>query len=81
MAKYKDPLDLIIEYGIDLKDGCGVFCGRQVRYLDHCGLFQVGDGDFDRWANSEDFEFEIWLPKGQRAFIKWVEKVIKEGKI
>lgn len=63
------------EYGIDLdEDGYGRHAGRQVRYLEHLGLFQVGSEDFDRWANSEEFEFDVLQKKGQRALQRWLSK-------
>ena len=57
-AKSTDPLDVITDLGIKLEYGCGMFNGRPVRYLENLGIFQVGDDNFDRWANSLDFEFD-----------------------
>jgi len=66
--------ELFRELDIKLTDGVGYWKGYHVRYLEEAGMFQIGDTDFDRWANSVDLEFEIWLPKGQRKLRKWAEK-------
>lgn len=67
VAKFMD------EYQIPLNsEGYGFYKGRQVRYLGHFGVFQVGQEDFDRWANSEDFEFDVKSKSGQRALRKWI---------
>ena len=73
MKKSTDPLDVITDLGIKLEYGCGMFNGRPVRYLENLGIFQVGDDNFDRWANSLDFEFDLWLPKGMRKFQRWAK--------
>ena len=72
MKKSTDPLDVITDLGIKLEYGCGMFNGRPVRYLENLGIFQVGDDNFDRWANSLDFEFDLWL-KEMRKFLRWAK--------
>lgn len=80
--KIADPLELFKELGIELEMDCGVGVGeynnRRVRYLESAGLFQVNDKDFDRWCNSVDLEFEVWLPKGQRKLKRWCEEIVSQ---
>jgi hypothetical protein len=72
--RYSPDIDeLFRELDIKLTDGVGYWKGHPVRYLEEAGMFQIGDKDFDRWSNSVDLEFEIWLPKGQRKLRKWME--------
>ena len=47
--------------------------GRQLRYLESTETIEIGDNDFDRWANSVELEFEVWKPKGMRQFKKWLK--------
>lgn len=74
---YQDPQDLITKTSdrYDPDSGEGMIGGRKIRYLESAGVVQIGDCNFDRWANSVELEFEIWLPKGQRQFSKWVKTV------
>ena len=72
--KYMNPTELFTEQGIVLEYGCGKYNNRPVRFLRESGVFQVGDNDFDRWANSVEFEFDLYSKKGQREFYNWVAK-------
>ena len=74
--KVRDLNELFEELGIELKYGCGIFRGKHVRYLRERGVFQVGDSDFDRWANSVDLEFDVWQPKGQRNLRRWAKGLL-----
>ena len=74
MTKHTNPVALLEELGIDLEYGCGLAKGRPLRYLATEGLIQIGDDDFDRWANSVEVEFDVWQPKGLRQFEKWVRQ-------
>jgi hypothetical protein len=69
------PEELLSECGIVLKYGCGKFKNQSVRYLEDSAIFQIGgcDNNFDRWGNSVALEFDLWTPKGQRAFLRWVK--------
>jgi len=72
----KHPEELFEELGIKFDDdawGYGRFKGRNIRYLEHRGVLQIGerDEDFDRWANSVELEFEVWKSAGQRALTRW----------
>ncbi|MGR9108711.1 MAG: hypothetical protein ACU843_17470, partial [Gammaproteobacteria bacterium] len=73
--KIKPAQQLFDEAGISLKDDCGKHNGRRVRWLAEYGLFQVGEDDknFDRWANSVDFSFDLRSAAGQRKFLRWVQ--------
>ena len=72
--KYITDIDeLFKELNIRLTDGVGIWKDYHVRYLEGAGKFQIGDKDFDRWSNSVDLEFDIWLPKGQRKLRNWAE--------
>ena len=64
--------DILEQHHITLGYGCGMFQGRQIRYLEERGLLQVGDDDFDRWANSVELEFEVWQKKGLRQLNKYL---------
>jgi len=68
---------LFLRYGI-LKAietyGAAKIKDRHIRYLESTGVIQIGEKDFDRWANSVELEFEAWLPKGRRQFIRWLEE-------
>lgn len=72
--KYKDPIDLLNENGIRLEHGCGIFRGKNLRYIESRGALQIGDDDFDRWANSLSLEFDLYQLKGQRQFLRWVKE-------
>jgi hypothetical protein len=74
MSSYKDPNTLLSDLGIILEYGCAKFKNRPIRFLEEIGVLQVGDDDFDRWANSVGVEFDLLTPKGQRAFLRWVNK-------
>lgn len=67
------PEELLSECGIVLKYGCGKFKNRQVRYLEESATFQIGDEDFDRWANSVESEYDLYSAKDQRSFLRWVK--------
>lgn len=71
--KIQDPEDLFNELNIKFEYDCGIHRGRAVRYLSEIGVFQVGERDFDRWANSVEQEFDLLMPKGQRAFLRWAK--------
>ena len=71
--KLQDPIDLLTELGITLNGGYGKFRGRELRFLEASGTLQVGDDDFDRWANSIEWEFGLYHKKEQRVFKRWVE--------
>lgn len=74
MSKLKDPVELFNEFNIELEYDAGIYKNRNVRFLEDIGLFQVGDDNFDRWANSVELEFDLFLPKGQRQFIRWASE-------
>jgi hypothetical protein len=61
----------LAELGIRLEYGVGEYRGRAVRYLEDSGILQIGDTEFDRWANSVEFEFDLMSKKGQREFLRW----------
>lgn len=76
MAKLQRPEYLLLELGFDLDEfGYGMWCGRYVRYIPVIGLFEVSEpfDTFDRWANSTELSFDIWLKKGQRRLRKWLK--------
>lgn len=73
--KKRTPESVLRDLSVNFdKYGTGMLNGRPVRYLEMSGLFQVGDDDFDRWANSVELEFDIWLPKGQRQLERWINE-------
>ena len=63
-------IELEFEYGIsDFND-------RYLRSIGHDGeILQVSEvkKDFDRWANSVDFEFDLSRKKERKAFIEFIE--------
>ena len=65
--------EILAELGITLQYGVGEYHGRAVRYLEDSGILQIGDSDFDRWANSIEIEFDLISKKGQREFLRWIE--------
>jgi hypothetical protein len=71
--KIRDVNELLTDLGITLEYCCGTYKGRNVRYLEDRGVFQIGNDCFDRWANSVCLEFEVWLPKGQRQLERWAK--------
>jgi hypothetical protein len=71
MKKLTDPRELFLELGIETEYDCGILFGRQFRYLEYSGQVQIGDNNFDRWANSVELTFDIWLEKGRRQFLRW----------
>lgn len=77
--KQQPELDFLASLGIHISVyGTGEWRGRQVRYLPERGAFQIGEENFDRWANSVELEFSLWLPKGQRALARFVENTNKD---
>ncbi len=68
-----NPEEILTECEISLTYDNGTFKNRPVRFLSDIGVFQVGDDNFDRWGNSVELEFDLWTPKGQRAFLRWVK--------
>jgi hypothetical protein len=75
--KNNQEIEFLASFGIKLDEwGIGKWHDRHVRYLGHLGLFQIGEKDFDRWANSVEYEFELWQPKGQRQFTRFAENVV-----
>ena len=74
--------DVLVEYGIILEYGCGTLSnGRPIRYLANAGLIEIGDDNFDRWANSVEEYFDVWLPKGLRAFERYLNALNTEIEI
>ena len=72
--------DILTQYGIVLEYGCGTLSnGKPVRYLPPAGLIEVGDDDFDRWANSVGQAFEVWQSKGLRAFERYLKELEVEN--
>ncbi len=75
MAKLKSPEEFLALLDISLDDaGCGMLDGRNTRLLE-IGVFQIGDDDFDRWANSVESEFDLSQSKGQRHLRRWLDDV------
>ena len=72
MSKLKDPLELFAELGIDIDSGH--HNGRNIRYLEHMTLFEIGHFEFDRWANSVATSIDVGTAKGQRKLIRWIEE-------
>lgn len=71
--KLTSPADFLALQAIPLdKYGTGTFMGRNTRLL-ATGVFQIGDDDFDRWANSVDLEFDLSQAKGQRQLARWLK--------
>lgn len=71
--KLTSPAEFLTFQGITLdKYGTGTFMGRNTRLLE-IGIFQIGDDDFDRWANSVDLSFDLSQAKGQRQFARWLK--------
>jgi len=64
--------------GLRLEYSVGVFCGRNVRYLESCKCLQVGEAHFDRWSNSIDKEFYLWQPSERRRFLRWASDFAEE---
>lgn len=70
--KKTDPESFLRIFGRDYDElGYCIINGRHVRYIEERGVVQVGDDDFDRWANSVEMEFDVWQPKGMRQFERW----------
>ena len=67
------PEQILAELGIHLEYGVGEYHGRPIRFLEDSGVVQIGESEFDRWANSVDCEFDLSAKKGQREFLRWVE--------
>ena len=64
-----------LEY--DHKDNSvGTFKGRNVMFAPHSMILFIGEKDFDRWANSTEFEFDLSTPKGCRALLKCIGKAL-----
>lgn len=61
-----------LDIRLDVHDS-GTFKARPVRYLPGQRLFQVGDDDFDRWANSVERSFNLSKRADQRALVRWVK--------
>ena len=78
MKKIKDPMEFLSELGIEHDDGYGKIFDRYFRYLEECGVIEIADNNFDRWANSVGLSFDIWLSKGQRQFLRWFNEVKNE---
>lgn len=77
--KLTSPAEFLAFHAIPLdKYGTGTFMGRNTRLLE-VGVFQIGDNDFDRWANSVDLEFDLSQAKGQRQFVRWLDSIKNEG--
>lgn len=67
-----DIAELLSEFNVVLEYGCGRYNDRPIRLLEGQGVLQVGANDFDRWANSVDFEFDIRKKSGMRALKRWL---------
>lgn len=77
--KLTPPAEFLVFQDIPLDEiGTGTFMGRNTRLL--CtGVFQIGDDDFDRWANSVDLSFDLSQAKGQRRFTRWLKDTRQIG--
>lgn len=62
-----DGLELIY---VDKEYITGLCHGRNFR-VNQCS-FDIGDLDFDRFANSTEFELDMYLKKPRKAVTKWL---------
>ncbi len=64
---------IVRELGMPLDDyGTCEYKGRHVR-LSCNGCLDIGDDNFDRWANSVDFSFDVVTDKGKRALTRFIK--------
>ena len=71
---FHDPIGLIHDcLKTPLEYGVGLFKDRPIRYLEESGVLQIGEplSSFDRWANSVDFELDLWSSHDQLQLIQW----------
>ena len=57
LNKNADPGAYISE--VECASFYGSYLGRKVRYTESDGRFDIGDGQFDRWANSVACSFKV----------------------
>lgn len=72
----KMPLEELFQWlGISEEERYSLdFGGCFIRFLDN-GLaqFSCSKSDFDRWANSQEYEFDLYRPSERRAFLNIFE--------
>jgi len=76
MAKVQDPEEFLTGCGVQLKHGCcGELFNRPLLLNADTGMLFVGEdkSTFDKFGNSTELTFDIWLAKGQRQFTRWVD--------
>ena len=71
------PYDLLVWLGLDdTLDNDGLyswdFFGRNLMIIDQAIRISCVHKEFDRWANSEEFWFDISKKSEKNAFIDWV---------
>ena len=73
---------LLNEFNLKLNHGYGKIGDRPIRYLEDEGLFQIGETmkTFDRWANSVEYDFEVFKASGIRCLRKWLSENISQNK-
>lgn len=69
-------MDLIV--WLDLSDAfedgcCWDLFGRNAMIIDDRIRISCAKSEFDRWANSEDMEFDIKNAPDRRRFVRWVK--------
>ena len=65
--------DFLLDCGIVLEHSVGIARGRNIR-LNCNGLLDVGEENFDRFANSTEFTFDVNTKLGRRKFKRWLDE-------
>lgn len=70
------PLEELFQWlGIEEEDRYSFSFGDVlIRFLDNgAAQFSCAKADFDRWANSQDYEFDLYRSSERRAFLNLFE--------
>lgn len=75
------PLEELFQWlGIDEEEKYSLDFGNcYIRFLDNgAAQFSCSKADFDRWANSQEYEFDLYRPAERRAFLNVFESKMQE---
>lgn len=68
----KMPLEQLFQWlGIEEEERYSMELGDcYIRFLENgAAQFSCSKSDFDRWANSQEYEFDLYRPSERRAFL------------